>query len=86
MHPIAVKILVLWLVLYPIPPLPFAPLFGYLTAVLLGPPYVAGSTSSGWPEIGDITPRFVLVTVGVPWLTGALLIVLAGLLLRPRRA
>ena len=85
MHPLTTKILLCWVVLYPVPPLPFAPLFGYLTAILLGPPYVRGHDSAGWPEIGEITPQFVLVTVGLPWLTGAVVIVAVGLVLGSAR-
>jgi hypothetical protein len=84
MHPVTTKILFLWLVLYPVPPLPLAPLFGYLTAIALGPPYIDGYDGSGWPQIGEVTPRFVVVTVGLPWLVGAALIALVGVALRRR--
>lgn len=71
-------VLLAWVVLYPVPPLPFAPAFGYLTAVLLGPPYTDGTNAAGWPEIGAITPGFVAVTIGVPWLVTSLIVAAVG--------
>lgn len=74
----------LWVLLYPVPPLPFAPALGYLTAVLLGPPYTDGTTAEGWPRIGEVTPAFVAVTLGVPWLVTSLLVATLGLILSRR--
>ena len=74
----------LWVLLYPIPPLPFAPAFGYLTAVSLGAPYIDGTTADGWPRIGEFTPTFVLVTVGLPWLVTSLAVALVGVLMSRR--
>lgn len=74
----------LWVLLYPVPPLPLAPALGYLTAIVLGPPYTDGTTAEGWPRIGEVTPAFVAVTVGVPWLLTSLLVAAVGVCLSRR--
>jgi hypothetical protein len=70
--------LLAWVLLYPVPPLPLAPALGYATAALLGPPYTVGTNADGWPEIGPVTPSFVAVTVGVPWLLTSLVVAAVG--------
>lgn len=74
----------LWVLIYPVPPLPFAPAFGYLTAVLLGPPYTDGTSAHGWPRIGEVTPSFVAVTVGVPWLATSVVVATLGVVMSRR--
>ena len=78
-------LLLAWVLLYPVPPLPFAPAFGYLTAVLLGPPYTSGTDEHGWPRIGEVTPGFVAVTLGLPWLLSSLVVAMLVLLISARR-
>lgn len=81
------RIAIAWTVLYPLPPLPVAPALGYLTAILLGPPYTLGVDAHGWPRIGEVTPGFVAVTLGVPWLlTSVLAFAIAAWLGRRRAA
>ncbi len=74
-------VLLAWVLLYPVPPLPVAPALGYLTAVLLGPPYTTGTDAHGWPQIGEVTPGFVAVTLGLPWLLSSLLVAVGVLVL-----
>lgn len=76
-------LLLVWMLAYPI--LPLAPLFGVLIAIAAGPPFVLGFDEAGWPVFGTITPWFLAVTVGVPWVGGAALIFVAGVLLERRR-
>ena len=76
----------LWVLLYPVPPLPFAPAFGYITAMLLGPPYTDGTTADGWPRIGEFTPTFVIATVGLPWIVTSLAVASVGVLISRRAA
>lgn len=85
--PLPWKVAVAWMVLYPVPPLPFAPLFGYLTAIVLGPPFTTGTSEAGWPELGPITPQFVAVTLALPWLLTSVAAVTAACLVAgpPRR-
>ena len=73
-----------WIVLYPVPPLPFAPILGYATAILLGPPYTVGTTTEGWPQVGAITPTFLLLTVGIPWFVTTLVVAAVGLIMSRR--
>jgi len=69
-------LLVVWLLAYPI--LPTSPLIAGLIAWVSGPPFVVGTNTSGWPIIGTITPLFVAVTIGLPWVLGAFLIYIAS--------
>lgn len=62
--------------LRPVPSLPVAPAFGYLTAVLVGPPYTTGTGEYGWPRIGEVTPGSGAVTPGVPGLLSSLVVAL----------
>jgi hypothetical protein len=73
----ALKILlVVWLLAYPI--LPTSPLIAGLIAWVVGPPFVVGTNAGGWPILGTITPLFVAVTIGLPWVLGACLIYVAS--------
>lgn len=67
-----------WAFLYAIPPSPLAPFFGWLIATVLGPPYLLGYNDQGWPIIGPVTPRLLLVTVVLPWLFTSVVLVLAA--------
>jgi hypothetical protein len=69
-------LLVVWLIAYPI--LPTSPLIAGLIAWVAGPPFVVDINASGWPIFGTITPLFVAVTIGLPWILGACLIYVAA--------
>lgn len=66
-------LLVVWLIGYPL--LPIGPAVAYMIANVVGPPFVTATVNAnGWRDVGPVTPTFVAVTIGIPWLVGLIVL------------